>query len=122
MELNQKYNKFNVLDGKYILISYPNDTYDKHFVDVYDINKLFLKQTLEVKYELIQIIRLNDNLLISSDNNGNILELNIDNNYELSVKDIFRAHECPISQICKFDDNKVLSISHDGTIKLWEFN
>ena len=83
---------------------------------------MFLKQTLEVKYDLKQFIRLNDNLIVASDNNGNIIELNIDNNDELSVKDIFRAHECPISHICKFDDNKLLSISHDGTVKLWEFN
>ena len=122
MKLNQKYHAVNVLDGKYILISYINDNQDKYFVDVYDINKLFLKQTLEVKYDLRQFIRLNDNLIVASDNNGNIIELNIDNNDELSVKDIFRAHECPISQICKFDDNKLLSISHDGTVKLWEFN
>ena len=122
MKLNQKYHAVNVLDGKYILISYINDNQDKYFVDVYDINKLLLKQTLEVKYDLRQFIRLNDNLIVASDNNGNIIELNIDNNDELSVKDIFRAHECPISQICKFDDNKLLSISHDGTVKLWEFN
>ena len=94
----------------------------KYFVDVYDINKLFLKQTLEVKYSLTQFIKLNDNLLIASDVHGNIHELNIDNNYELSVKDIFKAHECKISHICKFDDNKALSIGYDGIIKLWEFN
>ena len=122
MKLDKKYMTFDVLDGKYILISYENDSHEKYFVDVYDINKLFLKQTLEVKYSLTQFIKLNDNLLIASDVHGNIHELNIDNNYELSVKDIFKAHECKISHICKFDDNKALSIGYDGIIKLWEFN
>ena len=61
MKLDKKYMTFDVLDGKYILISYENDSHEKYFVDVYDINKLFLKQTLEVKYRLIQFIKLNDN-------------------------------------------------------------
>ena len=122
MNPNIDFPQFNFLEGKYILISYKKENLNEFYVDVYDINKFILKQTLEVKYNLSKFIKLNDNLLIADDYYGNIHELNIDNNYELSVKDIFKAHECPISQMCKFEDNKILSISHDGNVKLWEFN
>ena len=122
IKLDKLYPIFEFLEGKYIIISYNNNEIGKVYIDVYDIKKWIIIQTLEVKYKLFQFIKLNDNLLIASDILGNIHELNLDNNYKLSVKDIFWAHESPISQICKFDDNKVLSISHDGKVKLWEFN
>ena len=122
MNPNIDFPHFNFLEGKYMLISYKKENLNEFYVDVYDINKFILKQTLEVKYNLSKFIKLNDNLLIADDYYGNIHELNIDNNYELSVKDIFKAHECPISQMCKFEDNKILSISQDGNVKLWEFN
>ena len=114
---------YDVIDDKYILISRINQQYEgKNFVDVYDIKKMILMQTFETKYQLFEFIKLNDNLIIAADVFGNIHELNIDENDKLSIKDIFRAHDCPISKIVKFDNNKLLSISHDGKVKLWEFN
>ena len=105
-----------------MVVSYGDNKIGKFYIDFYDIKKWIIIQTLEVKYKLFQFLKLNDNLLIASDTLGNIHELNLDNNYKLSVKDIFLAHESPIPQICKFDDNKILSISHDGMVKLWELN
>ena len=112
--------KYDLVDNKYLIYSYYQET--KFYVKVYDIENFISLQTLEVKYILTEIVKLNDNLLIASDNNGNIFELTIGNNFQLSTKDIFRAHEGSITGLCKFDDNKVLSISNDGSIKLWEFN
>ena len=118
------YSLYDVIDGKYIFISYQNKEFGggQSFVDVYDIKKLNLKQTFETKYQLEQFIKLNDNLIIAADVFGNIHELNIDENNNLSVKDIFRASDFKITKILKFDDNKVLSIGQDGKVKLWEFN
>ena len=118
------YHHYEVIDDKYILISYKNEQFGggKSFVDVYDIKKLISMQTFETKYQLDEFIKLNDTLIVASDVFGNIHELNIDENDKLSIKDIFRAHDCPISKIVKFDNNKLLSISHDGKVKLWEFN
>ena len=124
IKINKRIYSCNILDWEYILISYQDKDYPPAncFVDVYSIKNFKLLQTLEVKYRLNDFIKLNDNLLVASDVNGNIQELQIDENHRLSSKDIFRAHECPISRLCKFDDNKLLSISHDGSVKLWEFN
>ena len=79
-------------------------------------------QTLEVEYFLGRILKLNNNLLISSDMHGNIHEFNIDKYFKITKKEIFRAHANPISFMIKFDDNKILSISYDGNVKLWEVN
>ena len=124
MAINKYYASYDVIDDKYILIRYQNEQFGngKSLVDVYDIKTLTSMQTIETKYKLVEFIKLNDNLIIASDVFGNIHELNIDENGVLSVKDIFRAHDCPISKIVKYDNNKILSISHDGKIKLWEFN
>ena len=118
------YHCYEVIDDKYILISYENDQYGrgKSFVDVYDLKKLILMQTFETKYQLDQFIKLNDNLIIASDICGNIHELNIDENGKLSVRDIFRANDYKITKITKFDNNKILSIGQDGKVKLWEFD
>ena len=118
------YHCYEVIDDKYILISYKNEQYGrgKSFVDVYDLKKLILMQTFETKYQLDQFIKLNDNLIIASDICGNIHELNIDENGKLSVRDIFRANDYKITKITKFDNNKILSIGQDGNVKLWEFN
>ena len=112
--------KYNLVDNKYLFYSYYQEP--KFYAKVYDIENFILLQTFEIKYLITEVVKLNDNLLIASDNNGNIFEITIGNNFQLSTKDIFRAHETRISGLCKFDDNKVLSISHDGSIKLWEFN
>ena len=124
MENKKLYSLYDVIDDKYIFISYQNKEFGggQSFVEVYDIKKLNLKQTFETKYQLEQFIKLNDNLIIASDVCGNIHELNIDENNKLSVKDIFRANDFKITKILKFDDNKVLSIGQDGKVKLWEFN
>ena len=121
---NFHFNSYDIFDDKYILISYQNERYGggKSFVNVYDIKKLILRQTFETKYQLDEFIKLNDTLIVASDCFGNIHELNIEENDKLSVKDIFRAHDCPITKIVKFDNNKLLSISLDGKVKLWEFN
>ena len=122
---NEKlYSLYDVIDGKYIFISYQNKEFGggQSFVDVYDIKKLILIQTFETKYQLSQFIKLNDNLIIAADVFGNIHELNIDENNKLSVKDIFRANDFKITKILKFDNNKILSIGQDGKVKLWEFN
>ena len=118
------YSLYDVIDGKYIFISYQNKEFGggQSFVDVYDIKKLILIQTFETKYQLSQFIKLNDNLIIAADVFGNIHELNIDENNKLSVKDIFRANDFKITKILKFDNNKILSIGQDGKVKLWEFN
>ena len=114
---------YDVIDDKYILISRINQQYEgKNFVDVYDIKKMILMQTLETKYQLFEFIKLNDNLIIASDVFGNIHELNIDENDKLSLRDIFRASDYKITKIIKFDNNKILSIDQDGDVKLWEFN
>ena len=122
--INKYYASYDVIDDKYILIRYQNEQFGngKSLVDVYDIKTLTSMQTIETKYKLVEFIKLKDNLIIASDVFGNIHELNIDENCVLSVKDIFRAHDCPISKIVKYDNNKILSISDDGKIKLWEFN
>ena len=112
----------SVLDGEYLLISHNDGSYLNSFVDVYSIKKFKLLQTLGVKYKLKDFVKLNNNLLVASDENGNIQEFSIDENHKLSAKDIFRAHEWIITGMCKFDDNKLLSISFDGKAKLWEFN
>ena len=124
MENKKLCSLYDVIDDKYIFISYQNKEFGggQSFVDVYDIKKLNLKQTFETKYQLEQFIKLNDNLIIAADVFGNIHELNIDENNNLSVKDIFRASDFKITKILKFDDNKVLSIGQDGKVKLWEFN
>ena len=122
--INKYYASYDVIDDKYILIRYQNEQFGsgKSLVDVYDIKTLTSMQTIETKYKLVEFIKLKDNLIIASDVFGNIHELNIDENCVLSVKDIFRAHDCPITKIVKFDNNKLLSISLDGKVKLWEFN
>jgi len=124
MENKKLCSLYDVIDDKYIFISYQNKEFGggQSFVDIYDIKKLNLKQTFETKYQLEQFIKLNDNLIITADVFGNIHELNIDENNNLSVKDIFRANDFKITKILKFDDNKVLSIGQDGKVKLWEFN
>ena len=116
--------RYEVIDDKYILISYTTKDYrgGKSFVDVYDLKNLILMQTFETKYQLGQFIKLNDNLIIASDICGNIHELNIDENGKLSVRDIFRAGDHAITKILKFDNNKILSIDVNGKVKLWEFN
>lgn len=94
----------------------------KYYIDVYSMKDDKIVQTLEVKYLLQKLIKLNDNLLVASDENGNIFVFNIEQNFKLTQKEIFRAHEGQITSICKFDDNKILSISMDGDLKLWEIN
>ena len=124
MENKKLCSLYDVIDDKYIFISYQNKEFGggQSFVDVYDIKKLILIQTFETKYQLSQFIKLNDNLIIAADVFGNIHELNIDENNKLSVKDIFRANDFKITKILKFDNNKILSIGQDGKVKLWEFN
>lgn len=121
---NSFYNLYDVIGDKYIVFSYHNQRHggEKNFVNIYDIKKLLLMQTFETKYQLVEFIKLNNNLIVAYDRFGNIHELNIDENNKLSVKDIFRAHDRPIAEIVKFDNNKILSISYDGKVKLWEFN
>ena len=94
----------------------------KYYINVYSLKDFSKIQTLEVKYFLKIVIKLNDNLLIAGDENGNIHVFNIAQNFNLSQKEIFRAHEGLITSLCKFDDNKILSISWDGNLKLWEIN
>jgi len=59
-------------------------------------------QTLEVKYQLMKFLKLNDNLLNAYDSFGNIHEINIGKDYKLSIKNVFRAHDSPVSDIIKF--------------------
>ena len=94
----------------------------KYYIDVYSMKDFSKMQTLEVKYLLKIIIKLNDNLLVAGDENGNIHIFNIDQNFNLTPKEIFRAHEGYITSLFKYDDNKILSISWDGSLKLWEIN
>ena len=114
---------YNFYD-QYLFVSYPDSKYpaSKSFVDIYNIKTFKYLKTFEVEYYLGYIIKLNDNKLILSDAKGNMHELNIDKNFNILKKDIFRAHDNPITRMCKFDDNKILSISSDGNVKLWEFN
>ena len=122
-DLNKPYPDVNYFE-QYIFITYyegmRNDA--KFYIDVYSLKNSKIVQTLEVKYLLKIIIKLNDNLLVASDENGNIHVFNIDQNFNLTQKEIFRAHEGYITSLCKFDDNKILSISWDGNLKLWEIN
>jgi len=94
----------------------------KFYMDVYSQKDFKLVQTLEVKYLLKILIKLNDNLLVAGDENGNIHVFNIGQNFILTQKEIFRAHEGKITSLCKVDDNKILSTSWDGNLKLWEIN
>jgi len=109
---------------QYIFITYYEGmrNVDKFYIDVYSLKDSKIMQTLEVKYLLKIVIKLNDNLLVAGDENGNIHVFNIDQNFNLTQKEIFRAHEGNITSLCKFDDNKILSMSYDGYLKLWEIN
>ena len=118
IKINKNFTGCDVID-KYIFIYYH---YPKDCIYIYNLKDFTIKQIVEVKYSLRKIIKLNENLLIAYDWYGNIHELNMDKNFEISVTDLFRAHDYNITHICKFDNNKALSISQDGNARLWEFN
>ena len=120
----------HVVDN-YLFISYfvkdNNDNF-KNYLDIFEINldnfKLELHQSLiiDYPYNLIKSIKLNAHKLISIDNMGNIYEFNISDNFKISLTDVFKAHEKQITSLCKITDNKIITSSQEGTIKLWEFN
>ena len=118
IKTNYYFSDCNVIEQYFFISSH----YPKDCIIIYNLKSLAIKQIVEVKYLLMKIIKLNKNLLIGYDKYGNIHELNVDKNFQISVKDLFRAHDYHITHICKLDNNKVLSISHDGNVRLWEFN
>ncbi len=79
-------------------------------------------QTLEVEYFIEIIMKLNNNLFIGADRYRNINAFNIDKDFIITKKEIFRAHDNSVKYLTKFDDNKALSINYDGSVKLWEIN
>jgi WD40 repeat protein len=63
---------------------------------------------------------LNQNELIACDRRGNIHVFNIEENFKLTKKDIFRAGDYEISDLCKIDDKRFVTMGYDGNLKLWE--
>ena len=130
---NWSYVGNNIIDN-YLLVSYqPREENNQNSkIDIYNIknNNFIFQSTIEMDYccSIKKIIKLNDNTLVAYPElyfaaKGNIFIFNVtfDNN-ELKIikKDAFVAHEKGMTSISKFDENKVLSSSHDGDIKLWE--
>ena len=130
---NWAYVGYNIIDN-YLLVSYHpgGGNHRNSKIDIYNIkdNNFIFQLTVEMDYYYIieKIIKLNDNTLVAYPKiweqlKGNIFIFNVtfDNN-ELKIikKDAFVAHEKGMTSISKFDENKVLSSSCDGDIKLWE--
>lgn len=130
---NDSYVGYNVID-KYLLVSYNPGQDNQHnsVIDIYKIidNNFIFQSTAEMDYYYIikKVIKLNDNTLVAYPEIWNelkgcflILNVSFDNN-ELKIikKDAFVAHNKGITSLSKYDENKILTSSGDGDIKLWE--
>jgi len=129
--LDKKYQDclLKVIDN-YLFVSYredDNNNITKSYIDIYKINledKFQIHQKLNFDYPfwITKFLKLNDNKLIAGDNEGNFYEFKIEEDFHLTNLDIFKAHDYGITYLCKFTDNKIISTSKEGIIKLWEFN
>jgi WD40 repeat protein len=121
--------KCNVIDNHlFVCYSKNNENVDTKYIDIYNIelDKITFHKTIEFqhRYLIKTFIKVNEHTLIANDWAGNICLFNVsitENGFDMAFKDVFRAHEGMISSLSLFDDNKVLSISDDGDVKLWEF-
>lgn len=122
--------KYNVIDN-HLFISYfkINEIGNVNYIDIYNIelDNITFHKTIEFQhpYFIKTFIKVNEHTLIVNDWAGNICLFNVsntENGFDMVFKDVFSAHEGMISSLSIFDDNKVLSISDDGDVKLWEFN
>jgi len=122
----------NILIENYNFIYYLSRVGEKHigYLDIYriDLEEIKLLQTISLGYPYIikQIIKLNGNKLIGNDIKGNIYEFNIDDNFHISLKDIFKGSDEGLNEeninIYKYNDNKIIAFCRDSIIKIWEFD
>ena len=122
----------NILTENYCFIYYLSKVGEKHigYLDIYriDLEEIKLLQTINLGYPYIikQIIKLNGNKLIGNDIKGNIYEFNIDDNFHISLKDIFKGSDEGLNEeninIYKYNDNKIIAFCRDSIIKIWEFD
>jgi len=136
MEINK--NCINCIYRKIILIEnyrfiyYLNKVGEKYigYLDIYriDLEGIKFLQTINLNHPYImkQIIKLNGNKLIGNDDKGNIYEFNIDDNFHISLKDIFKgSDEGKVEDdinIYKYSENKIISFGSGSIIKILEFD
>ena len=75
---------------------------------------------LKYDYFITNILILNNNKLLCSDNIGNIYEFNIENIEYIILKDVFKAHNNLICYLSKFQEDKIISSSRDSSLKIWK--
>ena len=130
MKVNKNYMyKIKSLIENYYLISYLKQDEKMHgYLDIYKIDseEIKLLQTINLYYPYLikQFIKLNKNKLIGIDNKNNIYEFNIEDNFHISLKDIFKGDDDDTINIniYKYNDNKIIAISPYNFIKIWEFD
>lgn len=121
--------KKNILIENYLFIYYLDEK-EKSYLDIYriDLEEIKLLQTINLGHPYIikQIIKLNGNKLIGNDIKGNIYEFNIDDNFHISLKDIFKGSDEGLNEddinIYKYNDNKIIAFNNGNIIKIWEFD
>ena len=129
LDKNYKYWAFKIIDN-YLFASYSeddNNNVTKSYIDIY---KITLEETFQIHQKLkfdypfwiIKFLKINENKLIAGDSEGNFYEFKISENFQLINLDLFKAHDYGITHLCKFTDNKIISTSKEGIVKLWEFN
>ena len=62
---------------------------------------------------------LNENILLTGDNNGFIIQWKIDGDNLILTSKKENAHENKIQTVIKFGNDKIISGDHDGVIKIW---
>ena len=133
MEINKNY--INCIYRKIILIEnylffYYLNKVEVSYLDIYriDLEGIKLLQTINLNHPYImkQIIKLNENKLIGNDIKGNIYEFNINDNFHISLKDIFKGSDEGEAEdninIYKYKDNKIIAFGSGSIIKIWEFD
>ena len=128
LDKNYKCCVFKRIDN-YLFVSYTEieNNITKSYIDIYKINleeKFQFHQNLTFDYPfwITTFLKLNEKKLIAGDNEGNFYEFEISENFHLINIDLFKAHDYKITDLCKFNDNKIISTSQEGIAKLWEFN
>ena len=86
-----------------------------YLIDVY--NKTLIKEVSESGSHYC-LLKLNDNILLTGKDNGDITQWKIEENNLIFISKKEKAHQDWIGELIRFDD-LIISCSYDNSIKIW---
>jgi WD40 repeat protein len=109
----------NAIDDKtFALLASSNTGTGFSTVQLFELSNDEIHFIKSYEIQLRNIIILNRDTLVGTTNN--IGELNLFNITESRITQSWSAHSKSIANICKFDDNTIITIGRDRTIKTWD--